>query len=586
MAILKEANFSGSAGSHFKLRLEYSYSQNTSTNKTTITETLKMLSQDGYSASGTTNSITGYIGGTSSSDIVGRASGIGVNSTITLGSRTYTITHNADGTFPNTSFFARIDTAYASLNRAEVSGTITSSQIPKINRYPILLTAPDFSDEENPTITYSTDVGFEDAKTYAYIGRLDWTGIIPSREISISSGSYTFELTNEERELLRNETPNSNTLDVLFLIVTQAGGNNYWSTMRRTLTIVNGNPTISSTSINEQNANVVSLLGGTQTNYAIENTSELLFSISASAIKGASITSVSVNGQPATLQNNTYQTTLSNVQTGSFNIVVTDTRGNTNSDTKTKTLIQYMPVNINSYSFKRLNPTSSIIRLTADITCYSGSFNQTQNVPTIQYKVGESGTYTTISSGYTFTNNKITFTNHSLGEVLPYNQQDRIYLKVSDLLTDDQEYAVVLKGIPTYDAGEHDLKVNGDLYVADEYGNNKVNILKGYSADETQIGYWIDGKPLYRRIITGTKVSGTNLQISASWVSNIDTLVRFDGTLKSLSNYNYPLARYESSSMYVNLNMNRVEGWIMVNSSTGNYSNGNVTIFVEYTKSS
>ena len=333
-------------------------------------------------------------------------------------------------------------------------------------------------------------------------------------------------------------------------------------------------------------SNVVSLLGGAQTNYAIENTSELLFSISASAIKGASITSVSVNGQPATLQNNTYQTTLSNVQTGTFNIVVTDTRGNTNSNTQTKTLIQYMPVNINSYSFKRLNPTSSIIRLTADITCFSGSFNQTQNVPTIQYKVGESGTYTTISSGYTFTNNKITFTNHSLGEVLPYNQQDRIYLKVSDLLTDDQEYAVVLKGIPTYDAGEHDLKVNGDLYVADEYGNNKVNILKGYSTDETQIGYWIDGKPLYRRIITGTKVSGTNLQISASWVSSIDTLARFDGTLKSLSNYNYPLVRYESSSMYVNLNMNRVEGWIMVNSSTGNYSNGNVTICVEYTKSS
>lgn len=581
MPTLKESTFNGTNGSHFKLRLDYSYTQDTGAKKTTITYSNYFISMDGYSGSGASNGVTAYINNSK----VGTTNSIGVNQTKLLGTKVVEVQHNNDGTFPNTNYSASIQTGW-SLGEANVSGTLTSSQIPKINTYPILLTAPDFNDEENPTITYSTDVGFEGAKTYAYIGRLDWTGIISSREVNISSGSYTFELTNEERELLRNETSNSNTLDVLFLIVTQAGGNNYWSTMRRTLTIVNGNPTISSVSITEQNANVVSLLGGAQTNYAIENTSELLFSISASAIKGASITSVLVNGQPATLQNNTYQTTLSNVQTGTFNIVVTDTRGNTNSDTQTKTLIQYMPVNINSYSFKRLNPTSSIIRLTADITCFSGSFNQTQNVPTIQYKVGESGTYTTISSGYTFTNNKITFTNYSLGEVLPYNQQDRIYLKVSDLLTDDQEYALVLKGIPTYDAGEHDLKVNGDLYVADEYGNNKVNILKGYSTDETQIGYWIDGKPLYRRIITGTKVSGTNLQISASWVSSIDTLVRFDGTLKSLSNYNYPLVRYESSSMYVNLNMNRVEGWIMVTSSTGNYSNGNVTICVEYTKSS
>ena len=105
-----------------------------------------------------------------------------------------------------------------------------------------------------------------------------------------------------------------------------------------------------------------------------------------------------------------------------------------------------------------------------------------------------------------------------------------------------------------------------------------------YSTSETKVGTWIDGKPVYRRVVTGTKVSGTNLQISASWVGDIDTLIRFDGTLRSLSNYNYPLQRYENSSMYTLLTMNRVEKYISVTSSTGNYSNGKVVIIIEYTK--
>ena len=462
---------------------------------------------------------------------------------------------------------------------------MTSSQIPKINRYPILLTAPNFNDEENPTITYSTDIGFEDARTYAYIGRLDWTGIISSREINISSGSYTFELTNEERTLLRNETPNSNTLDVLFLIVTQAGGNNYWSTLRRTLTIVNGNPTISSASATEQNAKVVSLLGGTQTNYVIENTSELLFSISASAIKGASITSVLVNGQPATLQNNTYQITLSNVQTGTFNIIATDSRGNLGGYTISKTLLNYSSVNINNgWSITRETAVSSDFILNAEITCYSGSFNSTPNQAVVKYSIDNETWVVIPSSGYTWSNNLITISNYRISNLMSYKNYGTFYLKVEDLLTLHQDNKPIPKGIETYSWGENDLQVNGDIFIADEDGNNPVNVLKGYSSqNETQIGYY-DNKPLYRRIIKGTKVSGTNLQISASWVTDIDDLIDFRGTLVSLSNYDYPLVRYESSSMYVNLNINRVEGWIMVTSSTGNYSNGEVKITIEYTK--
>ena len=580
MALLKESNFNGPNGNHFKLQLEYTYTQNTATNKTTITYSNYFVSMDGYSGSGAANSVTGYI----NSSKIGTTNSIGVNQKKLLGTKVVEVTHNNDGTFPNTNYSASIQTGW-SLGEANVSGTLTSSQIPKINRYPILLTAPNFNDEENPTITYSTDVGFEDARTLAYIGRLDWTGIISSREINISSGSYTFELTNEERTLLRNETPNSNTLDVLFLIVTQAGGNNYWSTMRRTLTIVNGNPTISNASATEQNAKVVSLLGGTQTNYVIENTSELLFSISASATKGASITSVLVNGQPATLQNSTYQITLSNVQTGTFSIIATDSRGNLGGYTISKTLLNYSSTNINNgWSITRETAVSSDFILDAEITCYSGSFNSTPNQAVVKYSIDNETWVVIPSSGYTWSSDLITISNYRISNLMSYKNYGTFYLKTEDLLTLHQDNKPIPKGIETYSWGENDLQVNGDIFIADEDGNNPVNVLKTYSSqNETQIGYY-DNKPLYRRIITGTKVSGTNLQISASWVTDIDDLIDFRGTLVSLSNYDYPLVRYESSSMYVNLNINRVEGWIMVSSSTGNYSNGEVKITIEYTK--
>ena len=183
--LLKESTFSGSGGSHFKARLEYSYTQDQVNNKTTITYILKMVSQDGWSGSGAANSITGYIGGTSSSDKVGNASKIGVNSTITIGSRSYTITHNADGTFPSQSYSARIDCGWNGVNRADISGTL--SGLPTIPR--------DFTTK--PTLTYvsatETEMSFTWATSEACSKAIlykDGTAIITQSSLNTTSGSF------------------------------------------------------------------------------------------------------------------------------------------------------------------------------------------------------------------------------------------------------------------------------------------------------------------------------------------------------------------------------------------------------------
>lgn len=107
--------------------------------------------------------------------------------------------------------------------------------------------------------------------------------------------------------------------------------------------------------------------------------------------------------------------------------------------------------------------------------------------------------------------------------------------------------------------------------------------LSGYSTTERTIGYWIDGKPLYRSVFTGTKVSGTNLEISTG-LTTVDKLVKLEGTIDTLSGYVDPINQYTSSSIYNVCNFNKSNGKIGVVSSTGNYSNGDVIIIMEYTK--
>ena len=130
MATLKESTFSGSNGSHFKLRLDMTYTQDTNANSTTIRLWNNFVSQDGWSGSGSANSVTGYINNAK----VGTTDSIGVNTSKLLGYQDVTITHNPDGTFPNTAYSARIDCGWNNIHRAEVSGTMTSSDIPTINR--------------------------------------------------------------------------------------------------------------------------------------------------------------------------------------------------------------------------------------------------------------------------------------------------------------------------------------------------------------------------------------------------------------------------------------------------------------------
>ncbi len=414
--------------------------------------------------------------------------GIEEGETKTVGA-TINVYHKEDGTLSGYAY-AYFTKGSTTSSFAPNSGGVATDLTPltNIDRYPLITGAPNFTDEENPTITYTTNVGFENARTYACISLDGTTDNIAYREVNINSGSYTFELTDTERNVLRNATPNSNTLSVTFILKTVVGSTNYYSSSTKQMTIINAKPSFTYT-IQELNGKVSNLLGESSANKIVENASIVGISITPTAKKGANISKIILTHDgTAYTQTSSYDFTIY-VKSASFEIQVIDSRNNKTTQTITKILIPYTPINLINFTMKRESPTSSNVILNLDanyqyrMTYREGSTTTTiNNQASVKWKLDD-GSFTTIpASSYTIdvTNKKLKITNYELTNVLPYTAQGQFTIHIGDLLTEAQDSGnngIVIKGIPTYDAGEHDLQVNGDLFIADVNGENSVNVL-------------------------------------------------------------------------------------------------------------
>ena len=465
----------------------------------------------------------------------------------------------------------------------------TYINVPRINRYPMITNAPNFNDEENPTITYSTILGFSNAIVQACISLDRSTDNVPYREVVVEDGQYTFNLTNEERATLRNATPNSNTLNVIFILrtrVPKSGGgyNDYYSTVEKQMTIVNGNPTFthSETDLNE---NVVSLVGSGATT-VVQNASTLQITVTPTAVKGASIRNVSVYDEDtytATITESPYVFELP-VKTSSFSIVVRDSRGNSESVRITKTMLPYTPVKLNIFTFERENPTSSNIIVNVEGTYLQTTIGSTANVPTIKWKL-DNGSYATIpSSAYSIdtTNNKIRITDYVLSNTLVYTSQGYFSIELSDLLTSSEETNIlVLKGIPTFDYGEHDLKVNGDLFVADINGENAVNVLDAINnvlawqhLGDTSGSASINLPSSFNELLCMVKLNNNdNIQISIviPYEHLTTTAQGFNGGYLQVYNGNAAMCRISATTTTASLTVAYIQSSSVLNNSSVSY---------------
>lgn len=519
--LLKTANFSGNNGSHFYIQLYYDiYSQSTAENKTIVQYDMYAGSTDGYSASFSWGA--GYIGKNYETRAeIGSRTNIPRNSWNWVGGRQVEYQHNEDGTC--TATYYGLFATTGDIGNADLYGTIT---LPRINRYAMITTANTYTDEENPTMEFTNNLMYN-LRAKLKVGN----EVIYNQDLSDSSvTSYTFELTNAQRTRLRELCTSQYLITTFQIISLENNVEKYTSSKDVQMTIINANPTYTY-SVVETNPKVISALGSSSANSIIDNVSQVKISVTPTTYKEATMSRFWVKHDGKEYQDDTspYEITIP-ITADRFSFDVVDSRGLSGTPTLLiKTLIEYEPLKINSYTFKRENPISSNVILNLDVLYYN-SFGNVSNVPVVKWKLAD-GSYTTIPSSYytiDSTNHKLTISNYEISNILPYNQQGQFSIYIEDKLTiaeDTGANGLVLKGVATFEAGEHDLQVNGDLYIADINRENKVNVQDLHKVsietdgNAVKTGKIIDGYEEYVKRITLDSFPSTNQ--TNSWDTGI-----------------------------------------------------------------
>jgi hypothetical protein len=430
-----------------------------------------------------------------------------------VASGTKIITHSANG---SKSFSASASAAiYSSGVNCSGSGNWELDPIP---RGALLKTAPNFNDEDNPTITYENYLG--DASNVileACIALYDsvsgyWVGSLGAnyRAISKTGTSYTFDLTDEERDKLRKGVTDGYTGEVKFFVRTTvnkgtANEKIYLSSQSRTLTLVNAELTLVPY-IYDGNRVTQGLTGTDGVLRFIAGESNLGYSVGATASKGATITSYSV--KCGDYSSNSSNGMIYGVQPSyreqNITISATDSRGNTKTVVRPLNMVWYYRPD--AYLVEDSVSTSANT-LYFDIMCYwfdryfddstTGAYGGVKNEAVLEYKVKygeqESGWITANpenrtkvpdSDGYLW---KVSI--GGLDHLVDYKVQIRISDKITtvDVAEVSEEYTI--KMTPVFDWSREDFAVNvptrlnDGLYLLDNEGEHS-QVMKYVRNDE------------------------------------------------------------------------------------------------------
>lgn len=235
-------------------------------------------------------------------------------------------------------------TISVSLSTAIYTSTVSTYsknwELDSIPRKATLNPVPNFTDLDNPTITYSNPAGTAVTSLKACIALDSQNIVVPYGQELNKTGNltYTFDLTNYRDALRNTVTGPSRTVYVYLQSV--IGGVYYWHSLPCTLTIKESEATKPSVTIGVtlNNSNLPSGFEGLY----IQNKSRVDVTLEAQGKYNASI-----NSKYAVIEGATYKTfpLTSYVFRSSGNVPIvgyaTDTRGFTNSDTKTVNVIDY-----------------------------------------------------------------------------------------------------------------------------------------------------------------------------------------------------------------------------------------------------
>jgi len=352
-----------------------------------------------------------------------------------VASGNFTMTHDTAG---NKTFSASAEAGiYTVAVNCSGSGSFT---LPQIARAAKITSAPNFTDIQNPTINYQNAAGNNVTTLQACISLTGSTDNISYRDIPKTGTSYTFNLTEAERNVLRAAAPNSNTLSVIFYIKTIISGQTYYETATRTMTIVNAAPTMASPTYQDSNSTTTAITEDNQK--IIQKQSSLTIAIpAATALKYATITKYQVTINGVTRE----QTAAGNMNWGvldvSQNIAATikaiDSRGNSVTKSMQITVEAWQqPYAVISCSRENNFYTDTVLNVSPTISSLSGKNSVTISE---QHKKTSESAYSTPTAVSANTDTTIQLDNH-------YDWNVKII--VSDRLASTTYNIIVQKGMP------------------------------------------------------------------------------------------------------------------------------------------
>ena len=436
-----------------------------------------------------------------------------------LGTKDIVVGHNNDGSYPGRYVGISANSWHMS---GSTGGNIYAGNI---TRQAYVTGATDFTDESNPRITFTNPAGFR------INARLEFSGEIIRRDNIANTGSYTFDLTSAERDLLRSKCPNSNTLTVREVIATCVSGTTeaFWSWQDKKMSIVNANPIFENFTFEDTNTTTLALTGNNQK--IIQGYSHVKATIPtnyiATARKNASMVKYSftcgdTQRDIAYSSNQSTNNTIENVKQGVFNVYAIDSRNNSTLVTKNASqTIAYNPILKGNISVTRQNGVSEQTTLslngTVDLVNFGSITNSIQEAK-YRYKTTDSSTwssYTNITLTVDSTGN-YSFNGLIQGDAtsgFDIGHSYNIEVLISDELSSVTFTANLGSGIPNIALhkngvgimGKYDTTEGGLLQIAGK------NIFK-YSTNEYNTGYkWIDGKTIYGKVFTISVGNDSNI---------------------------------------------------------------------------
>lgn len=464
------SNTFNTSNTYIKYRIiatENSYNVANNTSNVTVKVQVWRTNQ-GYETYGTGTCYCN-IDGTTYSQSISSSQKFTYNSYTQVFSKSLTINHNTDGTK------ALYISSYISHSRFDSTSQGFTVNLTNIPRSATITNAPNFNDTQNPTLTYSNTAGNSVSSLQACISLTGSNDDIAYRNIPINGTSYTFNLTNAERNVLRQATTTSNTRTVYFYIKTVINGSTFYTNKAVTLSIVNANPTFSVAYL-DTNSTTTNITSNNQ--QIIQNNSTLQINITnATALKYATLknASINVNGVVTTQNLNSSSLTFN---VGTLNVAnnltvpvtVTDSR---NNKTTINLTIQILPWSLPSaiITMARESNFYTSTNLTVDAN-YSSLNNK--NTITIQYQIKKTtdstyGALTTISDNVQTTFNadnqyswnvkviltdKIGSTTYNLFlyKGIPLMFWDRFLSSISINCFPTNQYSLALNGIDIMEA--------------------------------------------------------------------------------------------------------------------------------------